>query len=205
MGNLFSIQRAVSQAGDEAVITDDRREIERAARLILPGVGAFGDAMAELRRRELVRSVAEFAAGGRPILGICLGMQLLFSESFEFGHNEGLNLVPGRVVRFKSEADDRAFKVPQIGWNRIAPPAGRGAADWQGTILGGIGPEDYFYFVHSFICVPESKEDVLAETSYGYDRFCSVVRRKNVWGCQFHPEKSGEQGLSIYRAFLAEH
>lgn len=208
MGNLFSIQHALRHVGAEAEISSDPRVITGAERLILPGVGAFEQAMQELRNRQLIGAIKDFVQTGRPLLGICLGMQLLFTDSFEFGHFEGLNLIRGKVVRFKeADAASPPFKIPQIGWNRIETPLraeGRpGTADfWRSTVLDGITEEDYFYFVHSYICFPDDPAEIVAETEYGLDRFCSAVGRKNVWGCQFHPEKSGEKGLQIYRNFI---
>jgi glutamine amidotransferase len=208
MGNLFSIQHALKHVGADAMTTSDPRLIARAERLVLPGVGAFEQAMQELRKREVVGAIREFVQTGRPLLGICLGMQLLFTESFEFGHHQGLDLISGKVVRFKQdEAATPSFKIPQIGWNRIETPSLRGARSgpeerWAATILTGITEQDFFYFVHSYLCEPDDPATVLAETEYGLDRFCSVTSKGNVWGCQFHPEKSGEKGLQIYKNFI---
>ena len=200
MGNLFSIERAINRIGGMAHITDNPSDIAKAERVILPGVGAFGKGMHELRARRLDEALREFIKTGRPLLGICLGMQLLFSEGAEFEWNEGLSIVAGKVIRFKDPMpDENIFKIPQIGWNRILP---QGALPWDATILDAIAPGSYFYFVHSFICVPENNAHVLAASEYGRDIFCSVARKDNVYGCQFHPERSAADGLKIYDNFL---
>lgn len=208
MGNLFSIQHALMHVGADAVVTADPRVIAHAERLILPGVGAFEQAMQELQKRDAIGAIREFVQSGRPLLGICLGMQLLFTESFEFGRHQGLDLIGGKVVKFQqAEPAGPSFKIPQIGWNRILMPPLAGDPSgpeerWRATILKGITEQDFFYFVHSYICVPDDPATVLAESEYGLDRFCSATAKGNIWGCQFHPEKSGEKGLQIYRNFI---
>jgi imidazole glycerol-phosphate synthase subunit HisH len=209
MGNLLSIERAVRHMGGHADITSDPAKIAKADRVILPGVGAFANAMDELRRLGMLGSFQQFLDRGRPLLGICLGMQLLFGRSQEFGLHEGLNLVAGEVVRLRDPEDQgQRFKIPHIGWAEILPAAGDQDSPspqdgaWEGTMLEGVAPGSQFYFVHSYVCVPRHSEVNLAISCYGRDRFCSVVHRDNVWGCQFHPEKSGRQGLVIYRNFL---
>ncbi|OGS19430.1 MAG: imidazole glycerol phosphate synthase, glutamine amidotransferase subunit [Elusimicrobia bacterium RIFOXYA2_FULL_50_26] len=200
MGNLFSIEHAINHIGGTARITDNPSEIAKAERVILPGVGAFGKGMHELRSHRLDEALMKFIETGRPLLGICLGMQLLFSEGSEFEWNKGLSIISGKVIRFKDPMpDENMFKIPQIGWNCILPQS---PASWNGTILDGIAPGSYFYFVHSFICVPENSLNILAATEYGKDSFCSVARKDNVYGCQFHPERSAADGLKIYDNFL---
>ena len=206
-GNIFSIENAIKHVGGNCRVSGDPIEISNADKLILPGVGAFGDAMAELQKFHLVEAIYEFIKRGKHILGICLGMQLLFSESYEFGHYQGLDLIKGKVIRFNEpKDDDNKFKIPHIAWCPIkSPELGTGSdrnSDWNHSILQRIVSGTYFYFVHSYICVPENEENVLAESYYGYNRFCSVVRYYNVWGCQFHPEKSGINGLKIYEDFI---
>lgn len=208
-GNLYSIEKAVRQVGGTPRLTSDPVEISKANKLILPGVGAFGDAMFELRRSDIAEAIAESVAKGNHLLGICLGMQLLFPESHEFGLHHGLDLIGGKVVRFKkTQPDELKFKVPHIAWcsinSRDSNNNYKTATDtkWKQTILQGIDSGTNFYFVHSYICVPDSPEVVLAESIYGHDRFCSVVRSNNIWGCQFHPEKSGVNGLKIYENFI---
>ena len=173
---------------------------------MLPGVGAFGDAMAALEKRGLVRVLIDFAASGRPLVGICLGMQILLDQSEEFGAHAGLGLVPGAVRRFPSPqpGNDARYcpgaKIPQVGWNRVEPPTNRPDA-WQGTLLEGVEFGAHMYFMHSFYVDPESRDVVLGESEYAGVRFCSALQRANVTGFQFHPERSAEAGLSIYRNF----
>jgi len=208
-GNLFSIERAVRYAGGKAEITDDPARIASADRLILPGVGAFGEGMSKLKEKGIDEAIYQFVRTGRPLFGICLGMQLIFNESYEFGLHQGLGLIKGKVIRFQDPRKDGPhFKIPHIEWSKIEYPASIKASNpannspWQGTILQGLNSGSYFYFVHSFICVPDDIESVLAESTYGEDSFCSVVHKDNIWGCQFHPERSGSNGFSIYKNFL---
>jgi glutamine amidotransferase len=209
MGNLFSITRALEHLGAGAVLTSDPQVLLNAQQAILPGVGAFGQAMQELRERGLVEAIHEFVGQGKPLLGICLGMQLLMSESSEFGDHQGLGLVPGKVVRFKDpQPDGPQYKIPQIGWNQVEVPeqaTKQGViADeyWQGSVLAGTSVGAYYYFVHSYVCVPNQQTWIIGETFYGRERFCSVMQKENVIGCQFHPERSAETGLHIYKNFL---
>ncbi len=188
VGNLRSVQKALERVGATAIVTDDPAALDAAHGIVLPGVGAFGDAMDNLRARRLFAPVLRQVDSGTPLLGICLGMQLLFDESEEMGHHEGLGLLPGRVVRFP-EGD---LKVPHIGWNqlRIVP----------NKLLEGIADGAYAYFVHSYYPVPAEPADVLATTEYGLE-FASVVGRGKVFGAQFHPEKSQEVGLKLLENF----
>ncbi len=196
LGNIFSIERAVRHAGGDPLITADRREIEKADRIILPGVGAFGDGINGLKHKGLDKMLADCARSGKMIFGICLGMQLMMTNSEEFGFNEGLDLIPGKVIRFPDpERNNPKYKVPHVGWNVIS-------GDWDGSILSNNAPGEFFYFVHSYRVIPDRPEHVLAMTEYGGHRFCSVVKKENVLGCQFHPELSGESGLKIYREFV---
>ncbi len=211
LGNLFSVKQALKVVGLAAAITSERAEIEAADLVILPGVGAYGDAMAALKRLDLAKPLKDLAAAGKPLVGICLGQQLLLSESSEFGIHEGLDIIPGKVVRFENPTEEtgregerrsKKLKVPQVGWNRILRPAGRPDA-WDGTPLADLPEGAYMYFVHSFYTVPDDPEVVLSVSRYGDIEFCSSLRYKNVFAFQFHPERSGPRGLSIYRA-LAE-
>jgi glutamine amidotransferase len=193
MGNLRSVQKAVERIGGQAHILDGPQGLSRAQGIVLPGVGAFGDAMAQLRKRDLLAPLLEEVAGGKPLLGICLGMQLLFEGSEEMGQHPGLGLLPGRVVRFP----EGELKVPHIGWNQLhLTKAGR-----QSNLLRTTADGSYAYFVHSYYAQPRDVEDTLATTEYGIE-FASVVGRHKVFGAQFHPEKSQEVGLQILEQFV---
>lgn len=200
LGNLYSVRRACVQAGLDAVVSDAREEIERAEGLVLPGVGAFGDAMTTLQRLQLVEPLRRAVAEGRPLLGVCLGMQLLMSQSREFGTHEGLGLVEGTVERFPDPRQDgRLLKVPSVGWNGIHPPPGRTAAEaWSGTPVEGLDAGTAMYFVHSYVVKPARADGVLTTTRYGDVEYCSGLRVGNVVAFQFHPERSGADGLRIY-------
>jgi len=190
MGNLRSVEKAVAAIGGSPEISRDPDIVRQSRGLILPGVGAFGDGMAVLRRKGLDEAILEAVREGTPLLGLCLGLQMLFDESEEFGKHAGLGLIPGKVLRIQ-EPD---LCVPHVGWNQVelikADP-----------LLENIQEGSYFYFVHSYYADPENAEDALAWTEYGR-RFCSVARRGNVWGAQFHPEKSQEAGKQLLRNFL---
>ncbi len=189
VGNLRSVEKAFAATGCEAIISDDRRVLASARRLVLPGVGAFRACMNALRERGFDELVRARATAGVPVLGLCVGMQLLFEESEEFGRSEGLGLLRGRVRRF-----DETLLVPQMGWNKVRR---RGGAH---PLLGGIEEGAFFYFVHSFYCEPEDAEVVRGETEYGA-RYASVVARGALCGVQFHPEKSQAAGLRLLRNF----
>ncbi len=192
MGNLRSVEKALATVGEAPLISDHPQIIRDARRLILPGVGAFGDAMENLRRGGMDAALREAVDRGTPLLGLCLGLQLLFSESEEFGRHRGLDLIPGSVLRI----DQPGIRVPHVGWNQIESLQ-------PDPIFEGIPGGSYFYFVHSFIVVPSEPRDALGWTLYG-KRFCSVARRANVWGAQFHPEKSQEAGRRFLRNFLSQ-
>lgn len=208
LGNLFSVKYACAEVGLEASITADDDEIRSADGILLPGVGAFGDAMACLRRLNLVNTLRQAAASGQPLAGICLGMQLLMSESLEFGRHAGLDLLPGRVVRLAGPQGPRGpLKVPQVGWNRIYRPSPSVDA-WADTPLAGLEDGVSMYFVHSYYVQVDRAEDALCLTRYGQIEFCSAVRRDNVLGFQFHPERSGQRGLRVYAglaSFIRQH
>ncbi len=200
IGNLYSVQRALEVSGAEAILASDPAEIDAAERLILPGVGAFADGMAGLRSRGLVEPLRRYAASGKALLGICLGMQMLAEVSEEFGEHEGLGILPGRVVAIPAHAADGSpLRRPHIGWSAIAPPPGQ---DWDGSCLEDIRAGDSVYLVHSFHLVPSDPAHMLAQCDYGGNRLTAAVRRGNVVGCQFHPEKSGVVGLSVIRRFI---
>ena len=191
MGNLRNVQKAFEHIGVSARIAADPRDLDRADGLVLPGVGAFGDAMDNLRTGDLVDPIRDNVEAGKPLLGICLGLQLLFKESTEMGRFQGLGLLPGRVVRFGDE-----LKVPHIGWNQF--DLTEGSADHP--LLRDIPDHSYAYFVHSYYAVPSDPAYVLSMTEYGID-FASVVGKDNVFGAQPHPEKSQEVGLQLLKNF----
>jgi imidazole glycerol-phosphate synthase subunit HisH len=199
-GNLFSVCQAVSRVGGSPRLTSDPEVVAGAPRLILPGVGAFGDAMSGLRALGLDRAVKAFAAGGRPLLGICLGMELLLEESSEFGRHEGLGLIPGRVDRLPEPAAGSREKIPNVGWCPLAE-AEHGPV-WKESIFNGVRVGDFVYFVHSYAAYPADPRDRLADIVFAGTAVTAAVARDNVSGCQFHPEKSGEVGLTILSSFV---
>lgn len=190
MGNLRSVQKGFEKVGHAAEVTSDPAVVEAAEKVVLPGVGAFEDAITELRRRGLISSVYEAVDGGKPFLGICLGLQLLFENSYENGKHEGLGILKGDVVRFNLPAD---YSVPHMGWNQLEIRR-------RSPLLNGLEDGSHFYFVHSYYVVPEEDAIVATETDYG-GRFCSMVWRDNVFATQFHPEKSQADGLRMLKNF----
>lgn len=202
VGNLFSVRRALESCGvSDVLVSQSAEDIGRADRLILPGVGAFRDGMRGLRERGLVEPIVDYARSGRPLLGICLGMQMLASESEEFGRHEGLGLIPGRVRAIpRLDATGARLKVPFIGWTSITLASPSTAA---GSCLAGLDPEAAVYLVHSFHFVPDDAGHVLATYRFGANEVTAAVRVDNITGFQFHPEKSGEVGLDIIRNFVA--
>jgi glutamine amidotransferase len=198
IGNLRSVERACEVIGYHCIITSDKAEISNADALILPGVGAFGDAMKNLQNAGLIETLIKFTDSGKYVMGVCLGMQLLMSTSEEFGLQYGLGIIDGKCQRF----DSRLVKVPQINWNTISPyGSGNGSFD-ENSPLHGIKPDTYMYFVHSYYVIPENPSHILSVTNYGGRDYASSVRRDNIFAFQFHPEKSGEAGLSIYKNFF---
>ncbi|ARA92526.1 imidazole glycerol phosphate synthase subunit HisH [Rhodothermaceae bacterium RA] len=214
IGNLRSIEKAFEAVGAAVLRTDDPEALAQAERVVLPGVGAFGACADEIRRRGLEQPIRDAVAAGKPFLGVCVGMQLLFEVSEEMGAHRGLGLLPGRVVRFQGayepasaactaddgsagpvEADVPVLKVPHMGWNTVA-------IQREAPLLRGLDDGAYFYFVHSYHAAPERPEDVLGLTTYGVP-FPAIVGRNNVYGVQFHPEKSQRNGLRILENFAA--
>lgn len=190
LGNLHSVHKAIVHVGGDAIVTDDVDTIHSADKVVLPGVGAFGDGMRGLEERGFVSVLQEVAAKGTPILGICLGMQLFFDSSTELGDYKGLGLIPGEVVLF----EDVDVKVPQIGWNQLI-------LEKDSPLLKNTNEGDYVYFNHSYYCVPAEESDVMTSTEYGL-RYCSSVQRGNIYGVQFHPEKSQKVGLNLLKNFV---
>ena len=190
MGNLRSVQKAFEKVGHPAVVTNDPDVVAKAGKIVLPGVGAFEDCMSELRGRNLVRPVLAAIDAGKPFLGICLGLQMLFDVSYENGRHEGLGVLRGEVVRFDLPQD---YSIPHMGWNQVdftrRPP-----------LLDGMNPGTYVYFVHSYYVVPDDAGVVATTTDYGVP-FCSMIWRDNLYATQFHPEKSQSEGLKILRNF----
>lgn len=195
MGNLGSVHKALSLLKYESIITGDPAEVAKADRVILPGVGAFGAAMANLQDTGLDQVVKDAVSSGKPFLGICLGMQLLLSESDELGHWEGLGIVPGKVEKFdfSGRPDAQTLKIPHVGWNRIQIKK-------KMPLFDGVPDGSMMYFVHSYYCIPEDPDTVAATTDHGID-FCSIIGTGNTYATQFHPEKSGTIGLQILRNF----
>jgi len=191
MGNLRSVQKAFEQVGAEAEVCHDPDELRKAEKLVLPGVGAFRDAISELKNKELIEPVKEHVAADKPFLGICLGLQLLFDKSYEDGEYEGLGLIPGEVVRFNDKPD---FKIPHMGWNSL------NIKQSDNPLLQGLPEDAHFYFVHSYYVVPNSDSDIAADTDY-INTFCSMVSRGNLYATQFHPEKSQRVGLKLLENF----
>lgn len=201
LGNLFSVEQACSYLGHDTLISSNPDDLSGADCAIIPGVGAFADAMQNLRNTGMDEAILEFVKAGKPLMGICLGLQLFLTSSEEFGNSAGLNLIPGTVKRFAVETDQNGLllKVPQIQWNTIRQPApGR----WEKTPLAACKDNDQMYFVHSFYAVPDNEKDVAALTAYGNHEYCSAVSRDNVFATQFHPEKSGLYGLRIYEQWF---
>jgi glutamine amidotransferase len=197
MGNLRSVQKGFEKVGYEAVVTSDPKVVLEADKVVLPGVGAFPDCMRNLEQGGFVEPILKVLHDGRPFLGICLGLQLLFTESEEFGIHKGLDVIPGRVVRFPEgmTEDEEELKVPHMGWNQVSikrcPPA-----------FNGISDGTNFYFVHSYYVEPEDPSVIATTTSYGIE-FCSSIWKDNIVATQFHPEKSQEKGLAILQNFGA--
>lgn len=212
LGNLFSVQQACKKTGLKAVITDSRDDIYKSSGIILTGVGAFSKAMEILVEKKLVEALGENILSGKPLLGICLGMQILMTESCEFGQHAGLDIIKGKVMRLKTGAQNsKNLKVPHVGWNHICSSSGGRGSDnflppekWKGTLLEGIPDGTQMYFVHSYFVAPSDCEVILSTTYYGDNLFCSSLHFKSITAFQFHPECSGPNGLMIYSNFAKQ-
>lgn len=201
LSNLRSVQNAFARCGAETLLTSSAADVRAAEALVLPGVGAFRDGMAGLERLGLVEVIRQKAVEGTPLLGICLGMQMLFDESEEFGTCPGLGLIPGRGVKIPAEdVQGKPQKVPHIRWDPLFPAGGH--SDFAGTVLEKVTPGQECYFIHSYEAKPANGADRLADTRYGGRGVCAVAAHGSVVGCQFHPEKSGPVGLSILSQFI---
>lgn len=198
VGNLFSLQSSLKAIGEDAKVTSDPEEIRGADRLILPGVGAYEDAARLLRESGMADLVTEQARLGKPLMGICLGMQLLLDKSYEYGEHEGLGLIPGEVVPIRDVVPEE-YKIPHIGWNALKFTVGGENAGQKSELFKYIDEGDHVYFVHSYYAT-NCDENCIAQTEYG-QMLTAAVAKGNVIGCQFHPEKSGDVGLAILRAF----
>ena len=199
VGNLLSVSRALEHCGAKVNMSSDPEFILKSKKVILPGVGAFPNGMRALIELGLDAVIKEVVNNGVPLLGICLGMQLLLDESEEFGITKGLGVIPGKVVPIPNKSvDGEIQKIPHIGWSSLV----NSREDWQNTILQEVREGDSVYFVHSFMASPEKSEDQLADALYGGQKISAVIAKGNTTGCQFHPEKSGEIGLKILRNFI---
>jgi glutamine amidotransferase len=203
MCNLLNVARAFEHCGAKVTVTEDPKAVGTAGRLVVPGVGAFRDSMKEVTVRGFGDAIRNFAQTGRPMFGICVGMQMLFDASEEFGEHAGLGILPGRVRAVPAvRQDGQPQRVPHIGWNHLVEP--EESRDWRGTLLDPVaGTHPAVYFVHSFAAVPALDSDRLADCVYGGHRVCAAVQRDNLMASQFHPERSGEVGLAIAQRFLA--
>ena len=203
MGNLASVKNAFSLLGEEVVVESDPDKLGEYDKLILPGVGAFGDAMQHLEENGMDEAVTSYAKSGNYMLGICLGMQLLFDSSEEFGSNKGLGLIPGKIVGFDEAKFSHPLKVPHMGWNRMFTGEKHSGSEFtkEHPLFEGMDQEHYLYFVHSFHAVCAHSQNSIGETEYGY-RFSSSVQKDNILGIQPHPEKSHKNGLAILKNFI---
>ncbi len=211
-GNFLSVERACDVVGLRTVVTSDAADVRAADAVILPGVGSFSCAMEALHEHGLVEPLRYAAESGKPLVGICLGLQLLMTESSEFGRHRGLGILEGAVVRFQNlHQGPRTLKVPHTGWNRVFrnPTDVLGAGDaplsdpWAGSLMAGIQNNTPMYFAHSFFAKPRDPGTVLSFTHYGGQMFCSSIQHGNIFACQFHPERSGPTGLQVYRNLAA--
>lgn len=202
MANLLNVARAFEHCGASVTIIDNADDVHRADRLVVPGVGAFEHALQEIRSRHFDQAIQAFAKSGKPLMGICVGMQMLFDGSEEFGTHDGLGILPGRVMAIPARTvDGHSQRVPHIGWSHLVPA--EGARPWEATLLSPFAGQDpAFYFVHSFAAQPDNPQDRVADCMYGGHRICAAVQRDNVVATQFHPERSGDAGLALISAYL---
>uniref|UniRef100_UPI0040479CD3 imidazole glycerol phosphate synthase subunit HisH n=1 Tax=Algoriphagus sp. TaxID=1872435 RepID=UPI0040479CD3 len=195
-GNLFSVEHACLQVGLSIVVSSDKKVIESAKAIILPGVGAFNDAMNNLKKLDLISPLKDKVGSGTPLLGVCLGLQLLFTESEEFGNHKGLDLIEGSILKFPNQIHGNQIKVPQIGWNKIYA---NDKSNWVESPLNTIPEGEFMYFVHSFFANPSNKSEITTLTEYEGIEYCSSILKNNIFATQFHPEKSAKWGIEVYK------
>ena len=199
MGNIRSVIMALESLGVHAVLSSNSSIISKSKKIILPGVGSFNSGMTELKKRGLDKSIKIAVSNGAFLLGICLGMQMIFHKSFENGITKGLNLIEGLVDRIPFKNEEKIIrKIPHIGWNKLL----KKKKDWNNTILNGIDDKTFFYYVHSYMAFPKNESNIIASCDYMDLEIPSVVIKDKIFGIQFHPENSGNQGLKIYKNFL---
>jgi glutamine amidotransferase len=199
IGNVKSMMNALTGLNVSTILTNSKHKILASDGLILPGVGAFGKGMENLKKFDLIETLNEYVESGKPLLGVCLGMQMLLEESEEFQITKGLGFIKGKVVKMQIGINSKD-KLPHVSWNELIEPKNN---KWDNTILKNVSPHSDVYFVHSYISVPDNSEDVLAQSEYGEKKFCSAIHRKNVYGTQFHPEKSAKVGQLILNNFIS--
>ena len=197
-GNILNLARAIKFLGYEADITHDKNKIINSSYVILPGVGAFGNAMKQIEKYNLHNAILEYAKSNKPLLGICLGMQILLTVSYEFGVHKGLGLIEGKVIKISNEKN-KEIKIPHMGWNEIYPNNNK--KEWKNKILKNSSIGKSFYFVHSFVCITKDYDSTIAVCNYSDISIPAVVATGNVFGCQFHPEKSADNGLAVLKNF----
>ena len=197
-GNILNLARAIKFIGYEVDITHDKDKIINSSYVILPGVGAFGNAMKQIEKYNLHNTILEYAKSNKPLLGICLGMQILLTVSYEFGVHKGLGLIEGKVIKISNEKN-KEIKIPHMGWNEIYPNNNK--KEWKNKILKNSSIGKSFYFVHSFVCITKDYDSTIAVCNYSDISIPAVVVTGNVFGCQFHPEKSADNGLAVLKNF----
>jgi len=197
-GNILNLARAIKFIGYEVDITHDKNKIINSSYVILPGVGAFGNAMKQIEKYNLHNTILEYAKSNKPLLGICLGMQILLTVSYEFGVHKGLGLIEGKVIKISNEKN-KEIKIPHMGWNEIYPNNNK--KEWKNKILKNSSIGKSFYFVHSFVCITKDYDSTIAVCNYSDISIPAVIATGNVFGCQFHPEKSANNGLTVLKNF----
>lgn len=207
LGNLYSLRRAFQKVGCEPVISEKKSDIINARKVVLPGVGAFSAGMQGLKEKDLIDTLIKIVRDGKPILGICLGVQMLMTQSEEGGVHDGLDLIKGNVRRFDPPKERSSFKIPHYGWSTVSMPYVENSLErnlWRHTVMDDIKNNSYFYFVHSYYVAPDDPLHTIGVTQYGYNTFASVIKKENMTGCQFHPEKSGDAGLRVISNFAKQ-